>query len=122
MKNRASRVWDRMQEMFGNTFTAQYGHVPLHTWSQAIAMLSDDELIAGMKAIAMSGETFPPTLPKFIAYCQGKADGVQTEYAPCHKLLERDPPETEQQIADRKERGREHMAKVKEALRKGPDA
>lgn len=116
-KKKALRVWDRMQEMFGNTFTTQYGHVPLFTWTQAISMMTDEQLVTGLRAVAMSGETFPPTLPKFIAMCEGKATEQQAEYAPYHKLLPLDPPETEEHRAARKARGAERMAEVKAALR-----
>lgn len=116
-QRKALRVWDRMQEMFGNTFTTQYGHVPLHTWSQAIGMMTDEQLLTGLKAVAMSGETFPPTLPKFIAMCEGKAAGEQAEYAPYHAMLPLDPPETEEHREARKARGREKMEEVKAALK-----
>lgn len=117
MKKRALRVWDRMQEMFGNTFTTQYGHVPLLTWTQAIDSLSDEQLFRGLRAVAMSGDTFPPTLPKFVALCRNEADQECRVNPTAYKQLPANPPETEEHRAARIERGKQEMAELKAKLR-----
>lgn len=119
-RDRANRVWDRMQEMYGNTFVTQYGHVPLLTWVQAIGLMSDEELKQGLQACAMSGDTFPPTLPAFIEMCRPPKNRPEhLRYDANDKTLglPMNPPMSEEQKKASRERAKESIQKLKEVLR-----
>lgn len=113
---RANRLWDRMQEIFGSSWVNQYGTTPNRTWVDALSRLTDEQIICGLRRTVGEGNEFPPNLAVFVSRCQHDVQNNPRE-TPHYKLLPLDPPETEQQIADRKARGREHMQAVREALR-----
>lgn len=100
--------------MFGSTFVSQYGNTPLVTWVQAIATLTDEEIFNGLHAVAMSGDTFPPTLPKFVVLCRGSH---QEPHAGMYKQLPSSPPETKEHRDARLERGRQRVEEIKAKLK-----
>ncbi len=105
-----------MRETFGSVWATQYGAVPNDTWLRAMADVSDEQLVNGLNRMVRARSEFPPNLTQFIDLCT--QEEPKPEIAPSyHRLLPLDPPETEQQIADRKARGRDHMKAVRAALK-----
>ena len=64
---RASRVWVRLTEMHGDRFLREYGERPNRTWAEAIARMSDEQVIASLRSLAEQNRAHPPTLPEFVA-------------------------------------------------------
>lgn len=114
---KAIRVWDRMQEMFGSSWSSQYGDAPSRTWTQALSHMTDEQIVRGLQRIALGGEKFPPTLPQFIAVCRGEDGGECRTNSAAYVQLPHNPPETDEHKAARKARGREQMERVKAALK-----
>lgn len=115
---RAAQVWLRMTELFGKRWTDNNGTTPPLSWVRAIEQLSDDQIREGLGRILHSGAKHPPPLPEFVEFCEPKNTPVECRVNPqAYKLLPLDPPETDEQKADRLARGREEIAKVRAKLR-----
>lgn len=63
---RALRVWKRLHEMYGDRFLREFGAEPNDTWVATIARISDQEIIASLKALAQTGSPHPCSLPEFV--------------------------------------------------------
>ena len=66
-KKRAARVWTRLAEMYGERFLKAYSDEPNDTWAEAIARMTDEQIITALKTLAEQGGAHPPTLPEFVA-------------------------------------------------------
>lgn len=66
---RATRVWNALAEMYGNSFLTAFGSKPNSAWNRAIADLTDAQCRAGLQAWLRTGARFAPSLPEFVAAC-----------------------------------------------------
>jgi len=53
--------------MHGDRFLREYGDEPNRTWSDAIARMSDEQIIAALRNLAEQNRAHPPTLPEFVS-------------------------------------------------------
>ena len=64
-----------MAEIYGHTFTSAFGPDPTGpvgaTWAKGLSGLTGQDLARGLSACLRSGDTFPPTLPRFRMLCIG---------------------------------------------------
>lgn len=104
-----------MQEIFGTSWISQFGTTPNRTWIEVLAQLTDAQIVNGLRRTVDEAREFPPNLPTFYALCVHEPP--QPEYAPYHKLIESDPPESEEHRKERIKRNREGLARVRAALR-----
>jgi hypothetical protein len=66
-ETRIDAVWRHMGQMFGvDVLVRKFGEVPPEDWQRLVNRLSDYELQKGMRRLANSGRTFPPSLPEFL--------------------------------------------------------
>lgn len=65
-----SELWIRMTELYGHRWLSQYGETPADTWIRGLADMSTADLGTGIIACVKSGESWPPSLPEFRAYCR----------------------------------------------------
>jgi len=75
------RFWDRMTEIFGRQWEANFGTVEgsaFTTWAQGLADLSLPQIALGFDALVKAGGEYPPNLPKFRSLCGHDANRVQT--------------------------------------------
>ena len=72
-------------------------------WRRCLADLDPEELQRGVTELGHQGAEWPPSLPEFRKLCHPPAEAPAP---PCHRLLPRDAPETAEQKAARKVRGR----------------
>lgn len=78
-----------MGEMYGHTWASQQGDEPNNTWIRGLSGITNDQLAIGLRACLMRPDTFPPTLPEFLAMCSGTADGFQySGESRCHRIYE----------------------------------
>lgn len=66
-RRRAARVWDRMTEVFGARWASTRGETPPGAWVAGVAMLSDDEVRHGLRAVVTEwiSSNGPPDWPEF---------------------------------------------------------
>lgn len=66
-------LWTRMAAMYGHTWVSQYTAEPHgvagDTWAAVLAGLTGAQIAAGMRSCAASGEAWPPSAPRFRAWC-----------------------------------------------------
>jgi hypothetical protein len=95
---RATRVWTRLSEMYGNRFLREYGEKPNRSWVEAVARMSDDQVIAALRNLAEQGSVHPPTLPQFVEasiyrkpneYGLNYTPQVYRQRAPMNKMLDK---------------------------------
>ena len=60
-------MWIRLAEMHGDRFLREYGDAPNRTWAEAIARMTDEQVIAALRNLAEQNRAHPPTLPEFVA-------------------------------------------------------
>jgi len=53
--------------MHGDRFLREYGDMPNRTWTEAIARMSDEQVIKSLRNLAEQNRAHPPTLPEFVA-------------------------------------------------------
>ena len=94
---------DVMLSMFGHKWRSQYGLDIDPLWRRCLADLDPEELQRGVAELGHQGAEWPPSLPEFRKLCHPPAEAPAP---PCHRLLPRDAPETAEQKAARKVRGR----------------
>jgi hypothetical protein len=56
------------------------------TWAEALADLSRQEVVAGLRGLVVGGKPFPPTLPEFFALCRPR---VEIPPVTDHRALDR---------------------------------
>lgn len=68
-------LWRRLAAIYGHRWVSNYGSNPEgvggDTWRHGLAGMTGDQLATGLRACALSGEGWPPTLPEFRALCFG---------------------------------------------------
>lgn len=66
-------VWVKLAELFGHTFTSQYGTAPngsvAETWGTALAGLTGQQLAHGLREVVKLGSEWPPSAPRFRMLC-----------------------------------------------------
>lgn len=89
-----------MTECYGNLWVNAYGEIAdeagnlssaARTWSEALGRLQNREIHSGLKEMQRRAETFPPTLPQFLAYC--------TANKPRSKTVRALPPVRNKEVA-----------------------
>ena len=106
-----ARLWRRMGRIYGHRWASQYGAADDGTWAAALADLAEDELFAGLRACALSGDGWPPTLPEFRALCRP----TRREHAAAYRTA---PPAIERKLSDEARAvGRAHVARLREGLK-----
>lgn len=69
------RLWQRMSEIFGPRWTSAFGEDAGggagQTWAKGLAGLTVDQVAAGVEAVIVAGQDWPPMLPVFRAMCLG---------------------------------------------------
>jgi hypothetical protein len=73
---RASRLWQRMAELYGNKWHSQMGPAPTELWLRAVSGLSDDQLKVGINACLYSDDQWPPSLPEFVSRCKARRENA----------------------------------------------
>jgi len=94
-KRRALRIWQRLEEAFGNgRWRALRGQDPPGIWLAGVAMLTDDEVRHGLRAIVTEwpGTDDPPTWPQFRDLCRPR-DGRTPEQRVRDARIAREQPE-----------------------------
>src|SRR5690606_29906760 len=107
----------RMQEMFGSSWSSQYGDAPSRTWTQALSHMTDEQIVRGLQRIALGGEKFPPTLPQFSALCRGEDSGETRTHHGAYVELPRNPPESKEHAKQRIERNAHHARELLNKLK-----
>ncbi len=74
---RVVKLWQTFTRMYGHAFVSQYGEKPDQVWAWAIARTSDEEVKRGLEGCLEAGGEFPPSLPKFMEYCNPPPAGVR---------------------------------------------
>lgn len=64
------KLWERMAEIYGHTFTSSYGLVPSETWAKGLHDIRSDELARGLAGCVQQGGEWPPNLSQFRALCR----------------------------------------------------
>ena len=63
--------WLRMTEIYGHKWISSYGETDQDgTWSKCLADLTGAQLKNGFKTCMTNGESWPPSLPQFRAFCK----------------------------------------------------
>jgi len=68
-------LWERMAEMFGNTWALNYGAVgskSMQTWTAGLAGYSEDQIRKGVEQCCNWDNSFPPNLGQFAKLCLTK--------------------------------------------------
>jgi hypothetical protein len=86
---------DRAIERLFARFAAMYGDAAMKRmwgqqdadavkaiWAQSLGRFGMGEILSGLRAIEDAGNTFPPTLPEFIAACRRKPEPIPAEHRP----------------------------------------
>ena len=71
--SRATLLWTRLAEMYGQRWLRDYGDEPTETWVRAVSGLSNDQVRKALTNLAKSGNPHPPTLPEFMSAAIGGA-------------------------------------------------
>lgn len=70
------RLWERLTEIYGMSFTRQFGDLGgsgYVTWLEGLSDVSPEQLKIGIEKSVKSGREFPPNLTTFRAYCMDYA-------------------------------------------------
>jgi hypothetical protein len=67
MNRVASRLWEKMGEIYGEAWPKKYGDTPNQTWS-SMCSTTDPKIIGKAIAECIAHNPFPPSLPEFAAY------------------------------------------------------
>lgn len=63
--------WERMTQMFGHRWVSAYGSSDSdNVWLACLDGLNPKQLRSGMRAVARSGDAWPPTAPQFRKLCE----------------------------------------------------
>ena len=73
---RASRLWQRMAELYGHKWTSSMGQSPNESWLRAVSALSDEQLKTGINACLYSDDEWPPSLPEFVGRCKARRENA----------------------------------------------
>lgn len=63
-------VWEKMQEIFGNSWSNQYSMTPNSTWIAELSQLSEIEITRGLNAVLKSRAKYVPNLATFLGMCE----------------------------------------------------
>ena len=108
------RLFARLAAMYGDgamkrMWGQQDADAVKGIWAQALGRFDLPEIGAGLHALDAAGNTFPPTLPEFVALCSRKPGAVPL----AHRKLLPVPDRTAEEIAA----GAEQMARIRQMLR-----
>ena len=86
------RIFQRMEDRFGDLWATRYGAFPRErvkqTWAEDLADLSPDEIARGMDR--SKSAKFPPTLPEFRLMCRPPIDFEDAFVEAVRQMAERD--------------------------------
>lgn len=79
------KIWEFMAQMYGDLWVNAYGESAAENiaWKAGISGLTGKQIKAGLEKVALSGKTFPPTLPEFLAYCKDSKYDFKTIFGTC---------------------------------------
>jgi hypothetical protein len=63
-------VWYKLTSIFGVAFSASFGEQPDELWIEALALLSEKDINAGLSKVLRGGYDFAPNLSKFLKLCE----------------------------------------------------
>jgi hypothetical protein len=91
----SAALFDRAMERLFARFAAMYGDAAMKRmwgqqspeavkaiWADSLARFDVQAIMAGLRNLEDAGNTFPPTLPEFIAACRRKPETVPAEHRP----------------------------------------
>lgn len=65
------KLWVLMTEMYGHKWTSVHGESDAsETWGKVLHGIDGPQMAAGMKALALSSDPWPPSAPEFRALCE----------------------------------------------------
>lgn len=114
-----AELWVRMAEMYGHRWRGAYGDRDGGTWRAALRGLSADQLRAGLRACALAGEDWPPTLPVFRRRCTQDIDRSDGAAVAAAMPVSRALPQPQKVIEARRESARHWLAECRSILRAG---
>lgn len=121
-----SNLWERMTHMFGHRWTATFGESATSngaltevakTWGAGLRGLTGEDIAAGLRSCAASGEDWPPSLPQFRAMCKQTVEPV--ENAEMYRVQPKALPEPDWRKTERKAKGSEACSGLRSMLRSG---
>lgn len=66
-----SELWERMAQMYGHRWVSSYGAEDTdNVWRACLSGITFSQVKAGMRAVAMNGNAWPPTAPEFRKICE----------------------------------------------------
>ena len=79
------KIWEFMAQMYGDLWVNAYGECAAENiaWKAGISGLTGKQIKAGLEKVALSGKTFPPTLPEFLFYCKDSKYDFKTIFGTC---------------------------------------
>ncbi len=127
-----TNLWERLTHIYGHKFASAYGESAIDehglteaakTWASGLRGISGDQIANGLRECVDCGESWPPTLPEFVATCKGKTiNGFGLDYVPeYHREVTRNPERllsSDERDKHRKEIGKKGMAGLKDILNK----
>lgn len=104
-------VWRTMRELFGQSWTSQYGATPSAGWRAALRGLSAEEIRAGLRAMVDAGDSFPPGAPSFRAMCRPPDRRTPEQRAFARRVADENPvPLSLERLAGGTQTGRRWLA------------
>ena len=82
-----AQLWTRMAGLYGQQWTGGHGDKDDGTWASGLTGLSGADFARGLRACVETGESWPPSLPKFRAWCKEPGSG----HAPITRALPEPP-------------------------------
>ena len=127
-----TNLWERMGYIYGHKFSATYGESAVNesnnlteaakTWATGLRELTGEQIAKGLHECVNCGESWPPTLPEFVAMCKGiKKNGFGLDYVPeCYRQEKRPERILSSDARDehRKEVAEKGMAAIRAAMKK----
>lgn len=109
-----SRLWQRMQQMYGHSWHSAYGATDDGTWAVGLADFTAEEIGLGLRRCLDRNSSFPPSLPEFRALCRPKQ---KRENAAMYHIPPPDRMLPHKLTDEEREAGRGHLAALRDRVR-----
>ena len=96
-----TNLWERLTHIYGHKFASAYGESATDgnelteaakTWASGLRGVTGEQIASGLRECVNCGESWPPTLPEFVAMCKGKqVNEFGLDYVPeCYRETKRE--------------------------------